>query len=179
MTSPVWPTLLARAETDGPALSNFTARSSMTPAHARYVAPTTGFWVVGKQLRLRAAFRISTFTSGTFTFSLGVGSVDAWASQALTMVASQTNQTAWLDLLFKVRAVGAGGSATANGLGIGNLCAGAAITASTTLMPATAPAVGSSFDPAAGSTIDLFAACSVANAANAITLHDYMLEALN
>lgn len=180
MPSQDWVGTLARAETDGTALSAFTTRASLTPAHARFTTPAGGgFWAVGKYLRVRALGRISTFTSGTFTFSLGVGSVDAWASQALTMVASQTNQTFWLDLLFRVAAVGAGGSATANGLGIGQISAGAAITAPTTQLPATAPAVGTSFDPAASAVIDFFAACSVSNAANSVQLHAYVLESLN
>jgi hypothetical protein len=179
MSTQGWCETLARAETDGPALATFTTRASLTPAHARYTTPTAGFWQVGKSLRVTAVGRISTFTSGTFTFSLGVGAVDAWASQALTMVASQTNQTWYLDLLFTLRAVGAGGSATANGIGVGSLNASAAITAATTMLPATAPAVGTSFDPGAASVIDLFVACSVSNAANAITLHGYALEAIN
>jgi hypothetical protein len=179
MSSPGYVDTLARAETDGPVLATFTTRASMTPAHARYTTPTTGFWQVGKVLRVHARGRISTFTSGTFTFSFGVGSVDAWASQALTMVASQTNQTFDLDLLMTVRAVGAGGSATANLIGVGNLNAGAAITAATTLLPATAPAIGTSFDPGAASVLDLMLACSVSNAANGATLHEYTLEALN
>jgi hypothetical protein len=170
---------LARAETDGTALSAFTTRASLTPAHARFTTPTAGFWQVGKVLRVTALGRISTFTSGTFTFSFGVGSVDAWASQALTMVASQTNQTFRLDLLMTVRAVGAGGSATANLVGVGTLGAGAAITAAVTQLPATAPAVGTSFDPGAASVLDLMLACSVSNAANGATLHEYTLEALN
>jgi len=171
--------VLARAESDGTAYTNLTARTSLTPAHARFTTPTAGFWYVGKVLRVTALGRISTFTSGTFTFSFGVGSVDAFASQALTMVASQTNQTAELDIVMTCRAVGAGGSATANVLGVGSLKAGAAITAAVTMLPATAPAVGTSFDPGAASVLDLFLACSVANAANAFTLHEYTLEALN
>jgi hypothetical protein len=171
--------VLARAESDGTALSAFTTRASLTPAHARFTTPTAGFWYVGKALRVTALGRISTFTSGTFTLSFGVGSVDAFASQALTMVASQTNQTWWLDLVMTCRAVGAGGSATANLLGVGKLGAGAAITASITMLPATAPAIGTSFDPGAASVLDLFAACSVSNAANSIQVHEYVLEALN
>lgn len=171
--------VLARAESDGTALSAFTTRASLTPAHARFTTPTAGFWYVGKALRVTATGRISTFTSGTFTFSFGVGGVDAFASQALTMAVSTTNQTWWLDLLFTCRAVGAGGTATANGIGVGKINASAAITASTTMLPASAPAVGTSFDPGAASVLDLFVACSVSNAANAITLHEYTLEALN
>jgi hypothetical protein len=171
--------VLARAESDGTALSAFTTRASLTPAHARFTTPTAGFWYVGKTLRVTAQGRISTFTSGTFTLSFGVGSVDAFASQALTMVASTTNRTWFLNLLMTCRAVGAGGSATANLLGIGSLSADTAITAAVTMLPASVPAIGTSFDPGAASVLDLFAACSVSNAANAITLHNYTLEALN
>jgi hypothetical protein len=171
--------VIARAETDGTAVNTTAARTSITPVHARFTTPTTGFWQVGKVLKCTAMGRISTFTSGTLTLSFGVGAVDAWTSQALTMVASQTNQTWRLELKMTVRAVGAGGSATANLMGIADLNAGAAITAATTMLPATAPAVGTSFDPGAASVLDLFATWSVSNAANSIQVHEYVLEALN
>jgi hypothetical protein len=171
--------VLARAETSGTAVASSTSRTSLTPAHARFTTPTTNFWYVGKYLRVTATGRVSTFTSGTLTLALGVGSVDAWASQALTMVASQTNQTWKLIVDFTLQAVGAGGSATANGLGVGELKAGAAITAAVTMLPATSPAVGTSFDPGAASVIDLFATWSVNNASNSIQSHTYVLEALN
>src|SRR4051812_17765057 len=134
--------LLARAETDGPVLNTSTTKTSILPANAKYT-PNQQFWVVGKQLHLMARGRVSTFTSGTLTLAVGVGAVDAFASQALTMVASQTNQTWELDLLLTCRAVGAGGSATANVLTTGNIAAGAAMSAAQVNLPATAPAVGS------------------------------------
>lgn len=171
--------VLAASQTDGTAVASTTTRTSLTPTSARFTTKTTGFWVVGKRLRLTASGRVSTFTSGTLTLSFGVGSTDAWASQALTMVASQTNQTWRLDLDMTVRAVGAGGTATANLIGVGRIHAGAAISASTTMLPATAPAVGTSFDPGLASVLDLFATWSVSNAANSITCHAYVLEALN
>src|SRR5882757_6999747 len=104
MTSPIWPMLLARAETDGPALANNATKQSILPATAKFTCPTTGFWTVGKYLRIKAFGRVSTFTSGTLTLAMDVGAVDVWAGQALTMVASQTNQTWFLDLLFRVAA---------------------------------------------------------------------------
>lgn len=179
MSSQGFVDVIARAESDGTALASSTTRTSITPAHARFTTPTAGFWQVGKVLRVKALGRVSTFTSGTLILSFGVGSVDAFASQALTMVASQTNQTWYLELIMTVRAVGAGGSATANVMGVGSLNAGAAITAATTMLPATAPAVGTSFDPGAASVLDLFATWSVSNAANSIQVHEYVLEALN
>jgi hypothetical protein len=171
--------VLAVSQVDGTAVSSSTSRTSLTPASARYTTPTTGFWRVGKRLRLTAAGRVSTFTSGTLTLAFGVGSVDAWASQALTMVASQTNATWRLQLDMTVRAVGAGGSATANLIGIGSISAASAITAAVTMLPATGPAVGTSFDPGAASVLDLFATWSVSNASNSITCHAWTLEALN
>jgi hypothetical protein len=169
--------LLAWAQTDGPALNTSTTKTSILPASAKYT-PNQQFWDVGKQLHLMARGRVSTFTSGTLTLAFGVGAVDAFASQALTMVASQTNQTWELDLLLTVRAVGAGGSATANLIGIGALSAAGAITAARTMLPASAPAVGTSFDPAAAGVLDLLATWSVSNAANSIQVHQYVLKEL-
>jgi hypothetical protein len=186
MSSQGFVDLLARAETDGTALNTSTTKTSILPASAKYTTPAgnmagtgDGFWRVGKVLRVKAIGRVSTFTSGTLTLAFGVGSVDAFASQALTMVASQTNQTWYLDLTLTCRAVGAGGSATANLMGTGSLNAGAAISASTTMLPATAPAVGTSFDPATAAVLDLLATWSVSNASNSIQVHQYTLEALN
>jgi hypothetical protein len=173
-----WVGVLARAETDGTAVNTTIARTSLTPAHARFTTPTNGFWVVGKVLRLTAVGRVSTFTSGTLTLSFGVAAVDAWTSGALTMVASQTNITWRLRLDVTVRAVGAGGSATANLMGVGTLSGGLAYTGQP-LLPSTAPAVGTSFDPAVASVLDLFATWSVSNASNSIQAHTYTLESLN
>src|SRR5262245_1159128 len=120
MSSQGFVDVLARAETDGTALASSTTKTSILPASAKFTTPAGNmgvggpFWAVGKVLRLKSIGRVSTFTSGTLTLTFGVGSVDAFASQALTMVASQTNQTWYLDLMMTCRAVGAGGSATAN-----------------------------------------------------------------
>lgn len=181
MTSPVWPTLLVSAQSSGAAVANINTKTSLLPANAKYLCPSTGFWYPGKKLRIKARGTLGTFTSGTLTLALDVGTVDAFASQALTMVASQSNQTWWLNLMFRLVALGAGGSATANGFGVGSIQAGAAISSSATHLPATSPgSVGTSFDPdLTTNVIDLMATWSVANAANTIQLIDYELEALN
>lgn len=173
--------VLAKAVGDGPALSASTTKTSILPATAKYTTPVGGgFWWPGKELRVNARGRVSSFTSGTLTFAFGVAAVDAFASQAITPVASQTNITWELDLLLTCRAEGVGGSATANLIGIGRFQAGAFLTSSIPIMlPATAPAVGTSFDPAPASVLDLLATWSVSNAANSIQLHQYVLEALN
>lgn len=172
--------VLSVAQTDGAAVASTTSRTSLTPVASRFTTPTTGFWYVGKRLRLTATGRVSTTSgSNTLTLAFGVGSVDAWSSQAVSMVASQTNQTWRLQLEMTTRAVGAGGSATANLLGVGMLNASAAVTASTTMLPASAPAVGTSFDPGIAAVLDLFATWSASSASNSVTCHSFTLEALN
>jgi hypothetical protein len=42
-----------------------------------------------------------------------------------------------------------------------------------------APAVGTGFDSTAAQLVDLFATWSVANAANSITCHQFLIEDLN
>jgi hypothetical protein len=179
--TPNWPVTLAVAQAPGAAVATTAAKTTLLPAHAKFLCPTTGFWYPGKVLRVKAVGTIGTFTSGTLTLALDVGTIDVFASQALTMVASQTNQTWWLDLLFTLQALGLGGSATANGIGVGTLQAGSAITAAATQLPNTGGgAVGTSFDPdLTTNTIDLMATWSVSNAANTIQLKQYTLEALN
>lgn len=169
--------LLAAANTDGPVLNTSTTKTSLLPAHAKYT-PNQQFWTPGKHLRIVVKGRVSTFTSGTLILGVGVGAVDAFASQALTMVASQTNITWVLNLLLTVRAQGAGGSATANLMTTGDFSAGAAMSAAQVSLPATAPAVGTSFDPAGLGIIDLLATWSVSNVANSIQVHQYILQEL-
>jgi hypothetical protein len=47
------------------------------------------------------------------------------------------------------------------------------------LIPVGAPTVGTGFDSTAAQTVDLFGTWSVANAANSIQVHQYMLESVN
>jgi hypothetical protein len=171
--------VLARSQTDGTAVASSTTRTSLTPANARYTTRTTGFWEVGKVLRVTAMGRVST-TTGTnnLTLAFGVGSVDAFTTGAMTLVASKTNVTWRLELDMTVRAVGAGGSATANLIGDARFTANDAYTGQP-LLPATAPATGTSFDPGAASVLDLFATWSVSSASNSILCHRFVLQALN
>jgi len=47
------------------------------------------------------------------------------------------------------------------------------------LLPNAAPAVGTGFDSTAAQAVNLFGTWSVANAANSILTHQYMVESLN
>ena len=47
------------------------------------------------------------------------------------------------------------------------------------LLPSATMAVGTGFDSTTSNVVDLFAKWSVSDAANSITLHNYLLESLN
>jgi hypothetical protein len=173
--------LLARSTASGTAIATSTTRTSLTPAHARFTTPAGNappFWYVGKELWVYAFGQVSTFTSGTLTLTVGAGAVDIASTGALTMVASQTNQAWMWEVILTLQTEGAGGSATAQCRHSHRLDCNAAYTGARVL-PATAPALGTAFDPAAASVLDIFATWSVSNAANSIQLLDYHLAALN
>jgi hypothetical protein len=139
--------------------------------------------------RVRATGRISTVvtTPGTLTLALRLGAVDVFTSGAMTLnTVAQTN-VGWIyDAILTVRAVGA--TTTANILGQGTWTSHAVIGsaaigtggAGTQIMPYNAaPAVGTGFDSTAAQLMDLFGTWSVANAANSITCHQFIVMDLN
>jgi len=180
-----WGEVLARSEVDGPALASSVTATSILSAQSKVQLPQGSFFFVGKILRVRAVGRISTTTGPpTITFDIRFGSVVVFNGGAVTTVASVTNKTWWLDVLLTCRAVGAGGSATANMFGVGNLTSSAVVgstggAANTAMLPDSAPAVGTSFDPGTSQIVDLFATWSASNASNSVQCHEYVLEALN
>ncbi len=180
-----WGEVLARAEVDGTPLANTLTATSILPAQAKVQLPQSAFFYVGKLLRARAVGRVSTTTGPpTITFDVRFGSVIVFNGGAVTTVASVTNKTWWLDVTLTCRAVGAGGSATANMMGTGSLTSSAVVgstggAANTALLPDSAPVVGTSFDPGAAAVVDLFATWSAASASNTLQLHQFILEALN
>ena len=187
MSVQTWEETLVTAQTAGTTLSAFTAAATLLPTHAIYTLPAN-YFSIGKTLRIRAAGQISSFTSGTFTFNVGMGPtlaspISVWTPGAITTVVSLTNQTWILEIELLCRSIGSGTSATI--LGIGRITS-PILTGSTSaaqamswLLPSTAPAVGSGFDSTVTNIVNLFCACSVSNAANAITLMTYALESLN
>lgn len=184
---------LITSQVDGTALTNTTTATSIIPAAARFTLPSNFFWVIGKQLRVRAAGRISTVvtTPGNLTFAVNFGTVATpiivfnGAATALN-VAAQTNATWDLEVLLTCRAIGASTSANMMGTAkwtsrasLNGPAVGTTTGVGTVLMPDTAPAVGTGFDSTITNVVDLFATFSVANAANSIQVHQYSLESLN
>lgn len=183
-----WVEALAVSPADGPTLTNTVAATSVLPATAKVVLPAQFFDKVGKSLRMRICGRISTVvtTPGTLTFDVRFGSVIVFTGGAVILnTVAQTNATFYLDLLLTCRSIGSGTTATVIGIGtfesravIGSPAASAG-SAGQAMMPDTAPAVGVGFDSTTAQTVDVFGTWSVASASNSVTVHQYMIEAVN
>ena len=165
---------LQTSQVDGAAVTAATI-TSMLPTQAKYTLPASFLQFIGQDLRVRAAGRLSTTTgTNTLTFSVVFGSIAVFASGAVTLIASQTNQSWVFDVTMTLCAVGSGTSA--NFMGIGTLQASAAVLANGNVVtPATAPAVGSGFDSTAVQTVDL--QCTWSATGNSLTCHQYALDA--
>ena len=174
------------AQGDGSALTNTTTATSILAAQAKATLGAGFLDVIGKTLRLRASGRISTVvtTPGTLTLDVRFGSVVVANGGAMTLsTTAKTNVTWELDWLLTARAIG--GSTSANMMHVGHWlseAAGATTVAGEAkciMLPQSAPAVGTGFDSTAAFVVDLFATWSVANAANSIQLHQFLLESVN
>lgn len=175
------------SQVDGVAVANTTTETSLLPAQAKYTLPAGFLTDAGQTLRWRVMGRVSNVvtTPGTLTFRIKFGAAAVVASQALALnVAAKTNVTWILELDAALR--GAPGTAASFMFSgswqsesvIASPAAGAGGT-SAHIIPASAPAVGATFDSTAAQVIDLTAQWSVANAANSIQAHTYKLESIN
>lgn len=176
MLTPYYARLMS-LQADGAAVTTNGADTSVLLGQAKYTFPAQFLQFIGQEFRIRAAGRVSTTTgSNTITFKvmLNATPIAVFNSGAVTLVASQTNQTWVLDIGLTVRAVGSGTSA--NLMGIGTLQASVAVLANgNVLLPATAPAVGTGFDSTAANLVDLTANWSATG--NSLTCHQFSLDA--
>jgi hypothetical protein len=185
--------LLASAQAAGTNLVSFTTAASSLPSHAiTTIGPDE--WAIGKALWIHAAGRVSNVVTAqpTFTFQLMLGptsNIIAWTSGAvLTSTTAHTTVPWTLDVQLTCRSVGGGTSGTL--MGQGQLLSRAFLDTGATadlvtgghsmlLVPETTPAVGTGFSTNAANVADLFIACSVSNAANAIQVEQYWLGQMN
>lgn len=150
------------------------------------------FWLannnqIGRGIRITAMGIISTFTSGTFTFTVRLGAAGNVASTpivlgtaALVMTVSQTNVPFFFDGTVVLKTIGAAGAASTF-TGVGWLHSPAITT------PFVAMAYGAAASPGTVATVDTTitnyinfnAACSVSNAANGVTLQSLQVYGLN
>lgn len=170
-----WQETLISAQVDGTALANTTTATSIIPASAKFTLPAN-FFSIGKVLRVTAQGRISNTATPTITFDIRLGAVIVFTSGAITTVTTITNKTWQLEVLLTCRAIGASTSANLMGAGSWNT---SAVASNNSIIPDTAPVVGTGFDSTNSQTVDVFATWSAASASNTITLHSYILESLN
>jgi hypothetical protein len=182
-----WQETLVTAQSDGVQILNSSTAVSIIPAAAKITLPNNWF-CIGKALRVTLAGRMSCVatTPGTFTLDVRIAAVIAFTSQAIPLNIVAKTDLPWLAQFFLTcRSIGAGTTATLMGVGrftseclIGSPLP-AAGEAGTILMPCTVPAPGTGFDSTAANTVDIFGKFSVTTATTSLTLHQYILEALN
>ena len=193
MSNQGWMECLATAQAAGTNLVSFTTAASLLPSAARHTIPSDD-WHVGKSLGIKAAGRISNVVTAqpTFTFELRLGptaNIVAFTTGALLTSTTAHTTVPWmLEAWLTCRSIGSGTAGTLIGqaqvTSRAFLDSGATANLVTTghavlLAPETTPAVGTGFDTNVANFVDLYAACSVSNAANAIQLEQYKLYSEN
>lgn len=184
--------VIVASQTDGSALTN-----STTPTSLLATSSKPKLWPLFCKnseiaFKLTAHGRISTVvtTPGTMTLAMrfidsAATSVDVFSSGAMTLnVTAQTNVPWLLEVWGIIRALGS--TATLFGFGrfhshavIGSAAPTAGGAGAHILPYNTAPAVGTAFNATLENQVDLFATWSVANAANSIQCHNFLLESMN
>jgi hypothetical protein len=178
---------LVTAFADGSALSNNTTATSILPTSANYTIPGGFLSRIGQELTVEAAGRMSNQGGGgggTLTFFIQKGSVNIATSPGFTLAnANQVNATWRLRWDLTLRAVGSSANVMHTGYFLSFGTIGSPVPglagAMCELIPATAPAVGTSFNSMTTEDIDLVAQWSVASASNSIQLHQYKLISWN
>lgn len=187
-----WQEALITSQTDGSALSASVTATSLLPGQAKVTLPAGFFNAPGKAVRITFAGRLSNLvtTPGTLTLDVRMGptsNIVVFNGGAMQMsTTAHTNVPIMGDILLTCRAVGSGTSA--NLMGQGRVTsqalsltavADSTTTPATLLMPNTAPAVGTSFDSTVAMVVDFFGTFSVNSGSNSITIHQFLVEAVN
>jgi hypothetical protein len=182
-----WQETLVSAQGDGVQILNSSTAVSIIPAAAKITLPNNWF-CIGKVLRVTLHGRMSNVvtTPGTFTIDVRLGAVIAFTSQAIPLNIVAKTDLPWIvQLYLTCRSIGAGTTATLMGSGIftGENLVGSPLPAvggsGNVIIPNTTPVVGTGFDSTAANTVDIFGKFSVTTATTSLTLHQYILEALN
>jgi hypothetical protein len=180
---------LITAQSDGTSRASFTTAITILPDHARYTVPAN-FFFIGKKWRVTASGRISNVVTAQptfqFLFKLGPTS-NITVFDGGTMTCSTTAHTTvpWsLEIDLTCRAVGAAASLMGQGrvwsraFVVSGATADSVNTHTTLMIPATTPAVGTTFDSTVANIADLFAGCGTSDPANLIQCHQYSIEDL-
>lgn len=164
----------------GPTVTALTI-TSLLPTHAVFTLPAN-YLSVGKRLRIRAKGVMNTTvtTPGTLTFTVNIGAVAVFATQAMALNTTAKSAVTWdYTLELECLSIGSGTSATMKGIGVftSEAAVGAASgTAVSISTPASSPAAGTGFSSVAAGAVDFLATQTVNNS---MILHAYTLESLN
>ena len=178
--------LIVSSYTDGPTLTA-AAAASMIPTYNVITLPS-GYFMIGRQLRITASGRISCVvtTPGTARYDVRLGGTVVADTTAISLnTTAQTNVGWYLELLLTCRAVGSGTSANLMHQGFWLSPAGLNVAAPATgpgpggnVLPFNAaPAVGSGFNSTSALTLDMFFTQTVAT--GSMTCHQYCVEQLD
>jgi hypothetical protein len=187
-----WSETLITAQVAGPVLNTFTTAVSCLPPAARFTLPA-GFFSIGKKLRIILDGNLSNIvtTPGTLTLSVQMGptsNIAVFTSGAMNFsTTAHTTLPFHAEIALTCRSIGNGTVATLMGQGwitsqaLANTSVADSVANSLPLllMPNTAPAAGTGFDSTVSMPVDIFAALSISNAGNGITVQQYELSALN
>lgn len=173
---------LLSVATDGAAVANTAAATSLLPAGGTKTLQAGFLAYVGQEFSIRAAGRISNIVTapGTLTFSFKLGATVVASSPAFALnVVAKTNVTWRLQWDFTLRAVGAAANLLHTGEWRSESVVGSPVPAvggvGSLMIPASAPVVGANFDSRVSLLADLTATWSVADPGNSIQLQQYRI----
>jgi hypothetical protein len=189
MSAPFYPVVLTSQRAAGALFNTYTTAKSVL--NSTELVPIPGNYLAqGSKLRVRAWGGLSNLvtTPGTVTFQIMMGSIVAWTSGAMQMIATaETLAPFLLEVVLRLDSAGSGTAAKFMGGGFLqalNITLTAGSTVPTTVegafaAPATAPTVGTGFDSTITDILDFWVGFSISNAANGVQLYDYTVEQLN
>lgn len=180
---------LVTQQVDGTAHGASTSTVTIIAPAARIPIPGNYFHRIGQMLQLRAWGRMSNIitTPGTlqFFFQLGAsGTIIVAQSPAFALnIVAKTNVSWMLEWDLTLRSIGAAATFMHQGRFTSESVIGSPLPTAggsgSLMIPASAPAVGTSFDSLVTNIADLLADWSINNAGNTIQTHGYSLVSLN
>lgn len=187
MSMQTWVETFNNTQVDSTALTNTVTPTTIIPTQGLITLPAA-FFQIGRMLKITASGRISNLvtTPGTLSLDIRFGAVIVAAGGAMALnIVAKVNVPWYLEWILTCRAIGSGTSA--NMIHQGRWTSESVIAsalpaaggAGSHLLPNAAPAVGTGFDSTAAQAVNLFGTWSVANAANSILTHQYMVQSLN
>ena len=166
--------------TDGTTLASSASIATISPSASTNPALTFGANSLfpGAALRVTGAGRFST--TGTPTLNLGLywggsGGTALATTGAITTTSGVTNVPFWVSAIIVCRAIGTSGTLFTQGIVHG---ISGTVGVSVVPMPASAPAAVT-VDTTSAKSLDLTATWGTSSASNTITLHNWIVEALN